>query len=100
MNAREYEIKVEKKIKKAILDCYKMINDIDNLYWNYYFDFSESIENSIASIYDLILEFKEGLEKGEHRNPGMIEFRCSLFKNEIKKIKNKIYAKIKNNSKQ
>jgi hypothetical protein len=86
------------RYRKAMYDCRDLIFEVNELR-EYYFDLNESTKRTLDLLFELLSEFSNGLRENRFYDMGMIEFRVVFFKNEIKKLKRKVYEQIKNNSK-
>ena len=86
------------RYSKAMIDCRDLIFKVNELR-KHYWDLDESTQRTLELLFELLSEFSNGLRKNDYYDMGMIEFRVIFFKNEIKKLKRKVYDQIKNNSK-
>ena len=86
------------RYSKAMLDCRDLIFEVNELR-EHYWDINESTQKTLDLLFELLSEFSNGLRKNDYYDMGMIEFRIVFFKNEIKKLKKKVYEQIKNNNK-
>jgi hypothetical protein len=82
---------------KAMIDCRDLIFEVNELREHYY-DVNESTQRMIDLLFELLSEFSNGLRENRFYDMGMIEFRVVFLKNEIKKLKKKVYEQVKNNS--
>jgi hypothetical protein len=86
------------RYNKAMIDCRDLIFKVNELR-EHYWELDESTQRKLELLFELLSEFSNGLRKNDYYDMGMIEFRVLFFKNEIKKLKRKVYEQIKNNSK-
>jgi hypothetical protein len=86
------------RYSKAMLDCRDLIFEMNELRESYWY-VNESTQKTLDLLFELLSEFSSGLRKNDYYDMGMIEFRIVFLKNEIKKLKKKVYEQIKNNNK-